>query len=116
MQQYYEGLLTEQPQGSNNYPPSEKEDLKKIRIGIRSMFLFEELSKKTFEIKTTLDLYIYYYSCLLAGKEYDRTFDDFLNDCDTHPELIKWFMEQLQHHNEVNNQFVDETNEVSKKK
>ena len=93
------------------------EKLSKIKISIRSIFIFEQLMDKPFELKTTTDFYVYYYSCLLAGKEYQKTFDDFIDDCDNNPEALNWFIDEFVKKNKVNEQFnTDNSNDDIKKK
>ena len=93
------------------------EKLSKIKFSIRSIFIFEQLMDKLFELKTTTDFYVYYYSCLLAGKEYQKTFDDFINDCDNNPEALNWFIDEFVKKNKVNEQFnTDNSNDDIKKK
>jgi hypothetical protein len=80
------------------------------------MFIFEELLNKSFELKTMMDFYVYYYSCLLAGKEYDKTFDEFIEDCDNDPDAINWFISELTSSNKIKEQFDNTDSEDSKKK
>jgi len=86
------------------------------------MFIFEHITGRPFEIKTSMDMYIYYYSCLLAGKEYVKTFDEFIDECDSDENYMKWFVERWTEHSkrqQLLNGKSDETasgEEESKKK
>jgi len=93
-----------------------KEELKQIKFSIRSIFIFEQLMDKIFELKTTSDFYAYYYACLLAGKEYNKTFDEFIEDCDENTECLVWFLGELDKNNKMSNQFNKNDDNLSKKK
>jgi hypothetical protein len=93
--------------------------LKNIKFSIRAIFIFEQLMDKTFELKSISDFYSYYYCCLLANKEYNETFETFINELDEveNKDALKWFIDELTKHNEVVNQFkVDDGNDELKKK
>ena len=62
-----------------------------FKYSLRAMFMWEEITGKPFEIKTTLDTYILCYVCLLAGSEKELDFNDFIDWCDSHPEVIDEF-------------------------
>lgn len=67
-----------------------------LKFGLRSMFIFETITGNAFSIKTLLDEYVYFYSCLMAvSSNPPLDFDDFLNYADEHPELLKEFDEML---------------------
>lgn len=91
------------------------EGLKKIKFSVRSLFIFEQLMDKVFELKTTSDLYAYYYACLLAGKQYKKTFDEFIDDCDKNEDCITWFVAELEKHNKIAGQFDKKDDSVKKK-
>lgn len=60
----------------------------KIKQTIRSLFLFEEISNKPFEIKTTLDNYLYFYCLLLANNPDFMDWDTFVDSLDNDPNII----------------------------
>jgi hypothetical protein len=65
--------------------------------GLRPMFIFEEMAGKPFEIKTLLDTYIFCYSCIIANKNNPKIeFNDFIDYCDEHPEVIEDFNKFMQ--------------------
>lgn len=67
-----------------------------LKFGLRSMFIFETITGNVFNIKTIFDEYVYFYACLLADATNPALdFDDFINYCDTHPELLTAFDEAL---------------------
>ena len=60
-----------------------KEQTYKVKYSIRSLFIFEELTGKTFTLETLLDQYIFFYSMILANNpECTLTFDQFIDECD----------------------------------
>lgn len=69
-----------------------------FKYSLRSMFVFEEIADKPFEVKTLLDTYIFAYSCLVSNQDNPSLeFDEFIDWCDTHTEVIEEF-----------NRFMDE--------
>ena len=67
-----------------------------LSFGLRSMFIFESITGNIFNIKTMFDEYVYFYSCLMANANNPKLdFDEFINYCDEHPELLKEFDEAL---------------------
>jgi len=60
-----------------------KEQTYKVKYSIRSLFIFEQLTGKTFTLETLLDQYIFFYSMILANNpECTLTFDQFIDECD----------------------------------
>ena len=67
-----------------------------LSFGLRSMFIFESITGEVFNIKTVFDEYVYFCSCLMSvASNPQLEFDDFINYCDEHPELLKEFDEAL---------------------
>ena len=63
-----------------------------LKYSLRSMFAFEEITGKPFEVKTLLDTYILAYACIISNPENPSLeFNDFINYCDEHPEVIEEF-------------------------
>lgn len=63
-----------------------------LKYGLRSMFAFEEMTGKPFEVSTLLDTYCFCYSCIIANQDNPALdFNDFINWCDDHPEVIEEF-------------------------
>lgn len=85
------------------------------KFSLRSLFAFEQMTGKTFELSSTFDFYIYFYACLLANKENPTIdFEEFINYCDEHYELINEFRELLEEDSKRKNLFNND--EVKKKK
>ena len=60
-----------------------KEQTYKVKYSIRSLFIFEQLSGKSFTLESLLDQYIFFYSMILANNpECTITFDDFIDEFD----------------------------------
>lgn len=60
-----------------------------IKQTIRSLFLWEQIAGRPFEMKTTLDNYLYYYCLVLANnKDCDLEWDAFLDSIDNDPTIV----------------------------
>ncbi len=60
----------------------------KIKQTIRALFAWEQVTGKSFEIKTTLDNYLYFYCLLLVNNEDFMSWENFLNALDEDPTII----------------------------
>ncbi len=60
----------------------------KIKQTVRSIFLWEQITGKSFEIQTTLDNYLYFYCILLANNDDFMSWDDFINVLDDDPTVL----------------------------
>lgn len=66
------------------------------KYGLRAMFIWESMTDKPFEISTLLDTYVFCYACLIANKDNPALdFNEFIDYCDGHPEVINWFNEYM---------------------
>ena len=66
------------------------------KYGLRAMFAFEEITGKPFEVSTLIDTYVFCYSCLISNKENPQLdFNEFIDYCDEHPEVITEFNEYM---------------------
>lgn len=60
-----------------------------IKQTVRALFLWEQISGRSFEIRNTLDNYLYYYCLILANnKDCELDWDAFLDAVDNDPNLI----------------------------
>jgi hypothetical protein len=60
-----------------------------IKYTLRALFIYEQITGKTFKILTITDEYIFIYCLLLANiPNIEMSFEDFINECDQNPELI----------------------------
>ena len=71
-----------------------------VRYNLRSMLVFEQITDKPFEVKTLLDTYILFYSCLVSVKTNPSLdFDNFIDWCSNHPETIEEFKDLISDEN-----------------
>lgn len=55
----------------------------KIKYSIRALFVFEQLTGKSFSLDSLMNQYVFFYSMLLANNpECTLTFDQFIDECD----------------------------------
>jgi len=63
-----------------------------LKYSLRSMFAFEEITGKAFEVKTLLDTYILAYACIISNPENPSLeFNEFIDACDENPGIIEEF-------------------------
>lgn len=63
-----------------------------FKYSLRSMFVWEEITGKSFEVKTLLDTYILAYACIISNPDNPSLeFNDFINYADEHPEVMDDF-------------------------
>lgn len=66
------------------------------KYGLRSMFVFEEIADKPFEIKTLLDTYIFFYACLVCNPDNPSLeFNDFIDYCEENQDVMNQFNEWM---------------------
>lgn len=60
-----------------------------IKQTIRGLFLWEQISGRSFEIRNTLDNYLYFYCLILANnKDCELDWDAFIDAIDADPNII----------------------------
>lgn len=75
-----------------------------LKYGLRSMFAFEQMTGKPFEISSLFDTYVFCYCCIISSQDNPALeFDEFIDACDNNPGIIEEF-----------NKFMDE--ELKKRK
>lgn len=88
-----------------------------IKYTIRSLFIFEQITGKSFAINTLLDNYVFFYSMLIACNNDDvLTWDEFIDALDADPTILKQMndvVEEQQKQSKVFNQ-EDENGDVKK--
>lgn len=76
-----------------------------LKYSVRSLFIFEQITKKSFKIETLLDNYIFFYSIILANnKDNTLDWDDFIDALDDDPTLFQRMTDIIakqQKHNEL---------------
>lgn len=60
-----------------------------VKYTIRALFIFEQITEKSFSLDSTLDNYIFFYSMILANNNGEKplSWDDFIEAIDTDPSL-----------------------------
>lgn len=86
----------------------------KLKYTIRSLFIWEQITGKSFKIENMLDNYIFFYSMILANNP-DETldWDTFLDALDADPTLFKKMSDIIEEQQKKDNLFTNE--EKSKK-
>ena len=90
----------------------------KIKYTIRALFIFEQISGKSFKIETLLDNYLFFYSMLLAcNKDNVLTWDEFIDALDEDPTLLKDMNEVVEAQQKQTSLFNtdDDTDKAEKK-
>lgn len=89
----------------------------KLKYTIRALFIFERISGKPFEIHTTLDNYLFFYSMILANNP-DATleWDEFLDAMDNDTTLISQLNQVIVASTKKNELFNEVTEENGEKK
>lgn len=59
-----------------------------LKQTIRSIFLWEQITGRSFEIQNTLDNYLYFYCILLANNPDFMLWDDFITAIDEDPTIL----------------------------
>ena len=60
-----------------------------IKYTIRALFIFEQISGKSFKLESLLDNYLLFYSMILAcNKDNVLSWDDFIDAIDNDPQLL----------------------------
>lgn len=63
-----------------------------LKYTLKSLFIFEELAGRPFNINKLMDWVLWFYTTLIANnKNFGLGFDDFVSLCDEHPELFNEF-------------------------
>lgn len=60
-----------------------------IKYTIRALFIYEQITEKSFSLDSTLDNYIFFYSMILANNQGEKplSWDEFIEAIDNDPEL-----------------------------
>lgn len=60
-----------------------------IRYTTRAVFLFEEIAEKNFEVKSSIDTYLFYYCIVMANnRDCGLDFEGFVDALDEDPALL----------------------------
>lgn len=74
-----------------------------IKYSLRALFIFEQITNKSFEIKTLLDNYIFFYSMILASNKDKEPldWDEFIDALDNNPNLMSDMNEVVENQQKV---------------
>ena len=90
-----------------------KDKTYKVKYSLRALFIYEQIKKEPFALKTITDYYLFFYCMLLASdSSSELTFDDFIDTLDEHPEIATEMMDYLNKENQKNAVFEDEKKKV----
>ncbi len=89
-----------------------------IKYTLRALFIYEQITGKSFKMQTITDEYIFIYCLILANvPDIEMSFEDFINECDTNPELVISMQKFIAKEMEKQAVFIKEViDEDSKKK
>lgn len=68
---------------------------------IRALFLWEQIAQRQFEIKTTLDNYLYFYCLLLANNPDFISWDDYLDSLDDDPAILVRLAQMINNQSDI---------------
>ena len=88
-----------------------------LKYSLRSMFVWESITGRPFEISTLMDTYIFFYCCIIADQNNpELDFDSFINACDENPALMQEFGEFMKNETEKRELFDDKKKVTKKEK
>lgn len=69
----------------------------KLEYTVRGLFAFEQITGRSFDNSKRVDVYVLFFSILLVNnrKEFNMTFDEFIDECDKDPCIFKYFSDWL---------------------
>lgn len=81
----------------------------KLKYTVRSLFIFEQITGKSFKIENLLDNYLFFYSMILANNKDDiLDWDDYINAMDEDPTLFKRMSDIIEEQQKKDNLFSNE--------
>lgn len=88
-----------------------------IKYSLRALFIFEQITNKSFEIKTLLDNYIFFYSMILASNKDKEPldWDEFIDALDNNPNLMSDMNEVVENQQKVDKLITQGDGEEQKK-
>ena len=89
----------------------------KVKYTIRALFIFEQITKRPFEIKSTLDNYLFFYSMILANNpDTPLDWDEFIDAMDNDVSLIGQLNKIIADSQKKNELFDEVTEDNGEKK
>lgn len=88
----------------------------KLKYTIRSLFIWEQITGKSFKIENMLDNYLFFYSMILANNPDEiLEWDDYLNAMDEDPTLFKRMSDIIEEQQKKDNLFTTEEKDKKSK-
>lgn len=88
----------------------------KIKMTLKALFAYEELTGKPFNPQTKFEIYMYFYCVILVNNpSFNMTFNDFIDLNDEHPELFMEFEKIAEDYSRKVNQFMNGATDDKKK-
>ena len=85
----------------------------KVKPTIRAMFLFEQITKKSFKIESLLDNYIYFYSLILANNDDVLDWDEYLDALDNDVTIYQQLSDVLTQNSKIE-ELLNQTDDNTK--
>lgn len=87
-----------------------------IKYTLRALFIFEQITGKSFKLESLLDNYLLFYSMLLAcNKDNVLTWDEFIDAIDNDPQLMVKLNEAVEEQQKQSNLFQHDEENGEKK-
>lgn len=84
----------------------------KVKYTIRALFIFEQITKKTFRIESLLDNYVFFYSILLANNpDVSLTWEEYCDALDENPKIFADISDIVVEEQKKQQLFEEETEE-----
>lgn len=88
----------------------------KLKYTIRALFIFEQITNRPFEIRNTMDNYLFFYSMLLANNPDNLLdWDEFIDAMDNDSTLITQLNKVIEDSTKKNQLFNEDTDNGEKK-
>lgn len=88
----------------------------KLKYTIRSLFIWEQITGKSFKIEKMLDNYLFFYSMILANNPDEiLEWDDYINAMDEDPTLLKRMSDIIEEQQKKDNLFTNEEKDKKSK-
>lgn len=89
----------------------------KIKYTLRALFIFEQITGRSFEMHTMMDNYLFFYCMIVANNpENFLTWDEFIDALDENPNLLIEFTAITDELNDKNTLLGDEVSEEGEEK
>jgi hypothetical protein len=88
-----------------------------LKYSLRSMFAWETITGRPFEISTLMDTYIFFYCCIISESNNPQLeFDEFIAACDENPSLMTEFNSFVQKEMDRRSLMAGDKKKVTRKK